>query len=305
MERENKSITFMLIPDDGGRVVRFRVSAKSQRVLFAAGVTLVSILSLTVVFALVAATRVSAYFSLKEQVAAQHEMLARMGHDVETLSQSVDRMKQFNRKMRVVLGFEQENVGGEKLVGIGGPIEARNDALESLSLASPSYREMESSISVIQNDSMQQEVELSDLHELMQGQASLLQSTPSVWPSRGWLTSVFGQRASPFTGIRRMHEGIDIASRIGAPAIATADGVVLFTGINGDYGKLIIVDHGFGITTYYGHLSQIEVKEGDRIKRGDSLGEVGNTGRSTGPHLHYEVRLSGVPVDPMRYILIE
>lgn len=126
---------------------------------------------------------------------------------------------------------------------------------------------------------------------------------PTVWPLRGWVTSEFGIRRSPLSGGRQLHEGIDIASPYGSPVMATGDGVVTFAGRQGGLGNKIIIDHGYGLATVYGHNSQILVKEGDRVTRGTLIARVGSTGRSTGPHCHYEVLVNGVPVDPTRYIL--
>jgi murein DD-endopeptidase MepM/ murein hydrolase activator NlpD len=131
----------------------------------------------------------------------------------------------------------------------------------------------------------------------------MLASTPSIWPVRGWVTSGFGKRLSPFTGRKNLHTGIDIATRHGTVVVAPADGVVTRVTTKYDMGKLVEIDHGYGILTRYGHNSEILVRPGQRVRRGQPIARVGNTGRSTGPHLHYEVRLNGVPVNPMRYIV--
>ena len=126
-----------------------------------------------------------------------------------------------------------------------------------------------------------------------------------MWPARGWVTSDFGIRLDPYTAERVMHKGLDIANSFGAPVMAPADGVVIFAGTEGGYGKVVVIDHGYGVKTRFGHLSKLEVKTGDRVKRGQVVGAVGNTGRSTGPHLHYEVRVNGIPENPRKFILEE
>lgn len=128
-------------------------------------------------------------------------------------------------------------------------------------------------------------------------------SIPTVWPLRGWVTSEFGLRRSPLSGGRQLHEGIDIAGPYGTVVMATGDGVVTFAGHQGGLGNKVIIDHGYGLATVYGHNSQILVKEGDRVTRGTVIAKVGSTGRSTGPHCHYEILVNGVPVDPTKYIL--
>lgn len=122
-------------------------------------------------------------------------------------------------------------------------------------------------------------------------------SLPTAWPTRGFITSRFGAGRG-----RRLHEGIDLAGPTGTPIIAPGDGIVTFVGYKGGYGNTLKMDHGYGVTTTFAHCSTIQVKEGDRVKRGSVVAAVGNTGSSTGPHLHYEVHLDGIPVNPMRYL---
>jgi murein DD-endopeptidase MepM/ murein hydrolase activator NlpD len=134
-----------------------------------------------------------------------------------------------------------------------------------------------------------------------QGLADLT-STPSLWPVVGHLTGTFGERMDPFSGEGAFHTGVDISSQYGDGVRATADGIVIEAGDHAGYGRLVVVDHGFGVTTWYGHLSSFNVHEGEQLRRGDTIGNVGVSGRSTGPHVHYEVRLNGAPVNPMRYL---
>jgi murein DD-endopeptidase MepM/ murein hydrolase activator NlpD len=129
-----------------------------------------------------------------------------------------------------------------------------------------------------------------------------LTSTPTLWPVVGHLTGSFGERMDPFSGEGAFHTGVDISSQYGDGVRATADGVVIEVGDHAGYGRLVVVDHGFGLTTYYGHLSSFNVLVGQQLRRGDTIGNVGVSGRSTGPHVHYEVRINGAPVNPMRYL---
>ena len=156
-----------------------------------------------------------------------------------------------------------------------------------------------------QINKLQVEIELrrqsqEGVRNLLNDQVSLSRSTPQGWPTKGWLTSYFGMRKSPFTGKRVMHAGLDIAANVGTPVIATADGIVARVKYSPAYGKMVVIDHGYGYRTIFAHNSKIMVKAGQRIKRGDTVAKVGNTGRSTGPHLHYELRLNGVPIDPRK-----
>jgi murein DD-endopeptidase MepM/ murein hydrolase activator NlpD len=129
-----------------------------------------------------------------------------------------------------------------------------------------------------------------------------LVSMPSIWPSKGWLTSRFGVRVSPFTGRRQKHGGIDIAAADGTPIFAPARGRVIFAGRKGPLGNALVLDHGFGVKTVYGHTREILVATGDTVERGDKVAAIGSTGRSTGPHLHYVVEVKGKPRNPLDYI---
>jgi len=129
-------------------------------------------------------------------------------------------------------------------------------------------------------------------------------STPSLWPVEGPVTGSFGERTDPFNGEGAFHSGVDISASVGQPVIAPADGVVVLADFMGGYGRAIVLDHGFGITTRYGHLASFAVVAGQYVHRGDAIGYVGLSGRSTGPHLHYEVRINDTPVNPHKYLRI-
>jgi murein DD-endopeptidase MepM/ murein hydrolase activator NlpD len=126
--------------------------------------------------------------------------------------------------------------------------------------------------------------------------------TPSMWPVLGSITGGFGDRLDPLSGEGAFHTGIDISAPYGSEVRATADGVVTAVEMRAGYGRVVVVDHGFGTSTWYGHLSGFRAQEGQRVKRGDVIGYVGSSGRATGPHCHYEVRIYGTPVNPWRYL---
>ena len=131
---------------------------------------------------------------------------------------------------------------------------------------------------------------------------ALAAATPSIWPVPGWLSSRYGNRMDPFTGTPDFHTGLDISADSGQPVRATADGTVTTARASGNYGNLVTLDHGFGIGTRYGHLLRFAVAEGQRIRRGDIVGYVGSTGRSTSPHVHYEITFNGRPANPLRLL---
>jgi murein DD-endopeptidase MepM/ murein hydrolase activator NlpD len=144
-----------------------------------------------------------------------------------------------------------------------------------------------------------------ELTNVFDRQRSLLATTPSVWPVRGYLSAGFGNRDDPFTGLRDFHPGLDISAPLGTKILSPADGTVIYAGVKGGYGNAITVDHGRGVVTHYGHLDAFNVRVGQPVRRGSVLGFVGSTGRSTAPHLHYEVWLNGSNQNPLLYILDE
>jgi Peptidase family M23 len=155
------------------------------------------------------------------------------------------------------------------------------------------------------------------LHDLLNGIESRLRivssdverrnllaaSTPSIWPTQGWLSSGTGGRTDPFTGEADYHPGLDISADRGTPVYATADGIISQASFSGAYGNLVVVEHQFGIESRYGHLSAFRTQLGQTVKRGDLIGLVGSTGRATGPHLHYEVRVNGRILNPLSFLL--
>jgi murein DD-endopeptidase MepM/ murein hydrolase activator NlpD len=143
------------------------------------------------------------------------------------------------------------------------------------------------------------------LETIFKDQREVLASTPSIWPLRGYLSEKFGNRIDPFTGLRDFHPGIDIAVPRGTKVTSPADGVVVFCGVKNGYGNIIVIDHGYGTVTRYGHLDGFNVRPGQRVRRGDVIAFSGNTGRSTAPHLHYEVWVNDQMRNPIEYIIDE
>lgn len=202
------------------------------------------------------------------------------------LSDSEDR----TRKLAIVAGLE--NLGASSEAGVGGrlPLEGIEQVADE-QLAAVEGR------SEFLNQTLEQvESRLSD-------NLRLISSTPSIAPVRGIFTSAFGYRRDPITGQRAFHSGVDISAPPGKPVKSSADGVVTKTEQYGGLGRAVFIAHGFGVTTVYGHLSRINVTPGQRLERGAIVGLVGNSGRSTGYHLHYEVQLNGEPTNPLGYIL--
>ncbi|HHI02784.1 MAG TPA: M23 family metallopeptidase [candidate division Zixibacteria bacterium] len=188
----------------------------------------------------------------------------------------------------------------ERQLGIGGPDNLSNEQFtKALQVAHSTEAEVDA---LIRLSHFEQE-KYSEVYEMLSDKRELLNHTPSIRPARGYQIRGFGMKDDPFTGYKRFHAGIDIANKIGTPIYATADGVVRTTGRGEDLGKYIVINHGFGYMTKYGHLDGIKVKRGQKIRRGDIIGLMGSTGYSTGPHLHYEVIKNNKKINPVKYIL--
>ncbi len=188
-----------------------------------------------------------------------------------------------------------------KLAEVSG-VSRTADVSQSIGQGGP---DSETNVSDIEQTTAALENELRHIKDVFDRNQVKLSSTPSGWPVRGYITDGFGSRRNPFGGGGyENHAGLDIATNHGTAIEATADGIVIYAGMHGGYGNVVVVDHGYGVTTRYGHMSKLEVQVGQHVTRGKLVGAVGSTGRSTAPHCHYEVRLHDRPVNPLNYISI-
>ena len=181
---------------------------------------------------------------------------------------------------------------------MGGP-----SAGAALTSVTPGLASPENTFNVLKDLLQGLESRLQTVRSNVDKRNSLAAATPSIWPTHGWLSSSMGNRADPLTGEKDFHPGLDISAGTGDPVYATADGKITTAAMAGNYGNLVVIDHGYGIETRYGHLSAFKVREGQPVKRGDLLGLVGATGRTTGSHLHYEVRANGRILNPLQLLL--
>jgi len=239
----------------------------------------------------------------KHIIASQHAQIQTFTSEINKLKSKLVTLNNFERKIRVIANLDQKN-DQESLFGVGGSIP--EDLATNVDLTKRQtglLREMHEQVDNLYLATSNQKSGFSSLLEALEGQRNLLACTPAIRPVKGWMTSRFGYRKSPFTGRKELHKGLDIANREGTKIIAPADGVIKAAGRKGLLGKAMDIDHGHGMVTRYGHLKEILKKRGESVKRGDIIAEMGDTGRSTGPHLHYEVHLNGVPVNPIKYIL--
>lgn len=206
---------------------------------------------------------------------------------VRKIQGQLNQYEERTRQLAIVAGVEGLGSGAEAGIGGGSPIEeAGADGLP-----------------VLESRASQLAGTLNAVEAKLNERVRWISATPAIAPVKGIFTSGMGVRADPVTHGRGNHQGIDIAASAGQPVRASADGVVIRAAEIGALGRAVFIAHGFGVTTRYGHMSRIEVRPGQRVKRGDIVGRVGNTGRATGYHLHYEVRVDGDPVNPLAYIL--
>jgi len=215
-----------------------------------------------------------------------------------------DRAPAANGKISAVLDKTAKNNTTESRRAFGFPLLKKSNS-EYAFMNSQKDAELLLSFEKATVDSVKVERDMTLLWDKISAQKDLLSATPSIRPANGWLSSGFGYRSDPFTKRATMHKGVDFAASTGTPVYAPADGIVSYAGREGGYGKIVSIDHGYGIVTRFAHNSKLIVKTGQKIRRWEKIAEVGTTGRSSGPHLHYEVRLNGVPVDPENYILTQ
>lgn len=300
----NDSFTLIVVPNRHAEVRRFHLRT---RWLYQGA-------ALLLVMAVLAGGMTWRYFAVvreaKENPGLRDENLKLKGElavireQLEHIGSTLDRVDRFDQKLRAMtlLSDPQRNLAM-------GPTEQtplkvageQNQFVRSQSAESPPA--ITRQLDQVSAEATRQEQSLQELQAYFQDQRSMLSSVPSIWPVRGWVTSDFGSRVDPFTADRVMHGALDISAPHGKEVLAPSDGTVVFAAVEGGYGNVLVLDHGYGVKTRYGHLATMAVKAGERVKRGQMIAQVGNTGRSTGPHLHYEVRVNGIAQNPRKFIL--
>ncbi len=298
---KSQIFTVIVVSDHSQAVRKFRLPRRWLRnaAYAGVGVGLVGLLTIGHYFSLLGSASENSV--LKEENAQLRSQILLVQEKVAHISATLDRVERFDAKLRTAVTQLQDPernlalgpVGKPDAPAIPGPAPAAQANLSALP----------GRLATLDTEASRQESSLRELQEYFDDQKSMLASTPSIWPTRGWVTSDFGVRLDPYTAERMMHRGLDIATPGGQVVYSPSDGTVVFVGTEGGYGKVLVIDHGYGVKTRYGHLSEIYVKQGDRVKRGARVAAVGNTGRSTGPHLHYEVRVNGIPENPRKFIL--
>ena len=306
----NESFTLIVVPDRHAEVKRFHLRKIwiVQALAALAVVVLIGFVMAAHYVSVVADARENP--NLRDENLKLKSELAVIREQLQHVGQTLDRVERFDQKLRAItlLSDPQRNLAmgpteQQPLGASSGDKAGENQFVRSKDSEGPQV--LAQRLDKLSAEATRQEQSLQELQAYFQDQKSLLASVPSVWPTRGWVTSDFGSRLDPYTSERVMHAGLDIAGPHGKEIVSPSDGTVVFAGLEGGYGNVVVLDHGYGIKTRYGHLSSIKVKSGERVKRGDIIAAMGNTGRSTGPHLHYEVRVNGIAQNPRKFILDE
>ncbi len=332
----NDAYTIVIFRGSTAKPLRLSIPRHIVRKAFIAAIILI-LVDLAVISHYVNRTgEVWELHSLRTEVLSARQQTAAFSTAVGDLKRRMLSMKEMNQRMRVMLGIDVQKSEGDLLNGRGGeetPIEG--GGMEQGPLPGVEGTETSDSIrraAEIFNGSLPDEdideAQAEALKQHLKKEISLLEgqigfqekaterllaeaekrsarwdSTPSIWPVKGWVTSGFGARVSPFTGRPALHDGLDIGASPNTPVRAPAAGRVRFVGFFPKLGHIVKLDHGYGIETLYGHLNKYLVKNGQRVQRGDVIALVGSTGLSTGPHLHYAVKVRGRAVNPNQYIL--
>lgn len=299
---KKKFLSLIIIPHTKGTTKTITLSRRASRL----------IISMVVAFSIVLVGFIIDYFSmnitrakyrqLQNENEEQKKVIASYENSLKQLMAKIQAFENYARKLNVMAGLRSPEALKEVGVGSG---EEKDGQEINTALSSPRSNPPILSLNQIQLKAEQLEQNFGTLLSFFEQQRARLAQTPTIWPTVGFITSGFGWRIDPFTGKQTFHKGIDIATNLGNPVVATADGVVVETKNDRIGGKTILISHGGGISTLFYHLDKILVRPGQKVKRGEIIGLVGKTGKALGPHLHYEVQVNGKSVNPLLYILEE
>lgn len=294
-----RSYTLMVLSSQATRARQFRVTQLWLRIARVGGILVL----IAVPYMLYHFVTIKTEVRQLRRIVQEQEVLV---GKVQTMHQEMGRMRTLDNQIRRLAGLESASATESTMAMGGGTLEIEQvltaeEQAARLQLISQLFEDVER----LEREVALQAESFEALTAYLTEQKDRLAATPSIWPAKGYVSSKFGPRISPFTGRRQRHTGIDIAAARGTPVLAPADGVVTYSGKLAGYGRAIVVDHGFGIKTFYGHNHQNKVKKGQRVARGQVIAAVGSSGYSTGSHLHYEVLVKDTPVNPLKYIVDE
>lgn len=289
----------MIIPNRKSGVKKISVPKVAIRNILI-GATVVVLIALFVIYDYASIKRDRAELArLRAQTKEQSRQLQDMGMKIDQFADRLEALRQYDKQIRVLA--HETNLSKKMPLGVGGSEEVRMKDLvdkDHEQIIAGMRRNFEK----LHEEANERERSFTELLGYLGQQKAVLASTPSLWPVKGWVTSEFGMRRSPFRSGVEFHKGLDISTRFGKEVIAPADGLVIHSGYGPQEGNYIKIDHGHGFGTVYLHLARTTVKQGTRVNRGDVIGYVGDTGRSTGPHLHYAVLVNNVEVNPRKYL---
>jgi murein DD-endopeptidase MepM/ murein hydrolase activator NlpD len=297
----SRSVTVLVIPHTDLPLLRGRFSMSFMLFLVALWT------GITVWGGFLAGRHVDYWVTKADNVVIQTKMKY-MSDEIDKSREMLEMARATDKQMRILLGMGSRSSILKKEEALGGPNAADRMHLGGSVTAAARLpqTQIRKSVSEIRMETEKRLASFQEIAWYITNQRSLHRATPNIWPTTGRLTSGFGYRFSPFRGRRlhsgSLHEGVDIANSSDTPIVATADGVVRYSGWKGGFGMMVVLDHGFGYSTAYGHTSKAVVKVGDHVERGQLVAFMGTTGRSTGNHLHYEVWRHGKPVNPIKYL---
>jgi murein DD-endopeptidase MepM/ murein hydrolase activator NlpD len=298
-----KKYTVIFIPDKSSGTVRFGVTLRTLWMSILSVLILVALSIFLVNGRVSLEKQIVSLEPLHKRAVAQRKLLDRFSARLQEIDNGLTVLQKFEDQLRVMASVKPKSLKNE--IGLGGV--SKDDQFIDIEGLSPSGRRIATRLNRqfldIEQRSSTQKRAFGNLVNFFNEKKVLLLHIPSILPAKGWLTSGFGNRISPFTGRKEFHSGIDVVARRGAPVISPADGLVIKARRESGYGIVLEIRHMQGIVTRFAHLKKNLVRAGSRVKRGEIVSQVGSTGRSTGPHLHYEVLLNGVAVNPMLYIV--
>ncbi len=311
MNRGNRYYTLLIIPERTSQVKRWVIPSWLVKTVAIAGAFLGAVAIIMVLDYWFVMSQISENKDLRVENRKLRQQVQVFESRISSIEDTMERIKTFSMRLKVITNIEDRNKLIESLndrlpeananieVQVAG---ANSKNPEDIRLARDQVAWDQRFVELGQQSSLLEQ-QLQNQYELLADQKAFLNALPTRKPAVGYFTSGFGVRRAPFGGREKMHEGLDIANYPGTPIQATAEGTVTWAGPKAGYGQTVIIDHGYGLETWYAHNRKILVNSKQRVRRGEVISQLGNSGRSTGPHLHYEVRINGIPVDPLSYIL--
>jgi len=307
MGRDSRFFTLVVIPGSGGKV---------RRIVIPKFLVPVSIIGLIVAsFALfyfineykIMKEKLVYFENLEKLTRMQQERIVSLVEKVREFDETINRLEEMESRLRRLAGIGGSELGISEGLGKGGPEEyipfedslSEKGKVDSLSI----IERIENNVDFLKIKALRQEKAFDQVGEIIEKKKKLFSSTPNIFPVQGWISAGYGMRINPFTRKREMHKAIDIVAPWGTAVKAACRGKVTFAGWKNFYGLVIEIKNEYGYSTVYGHLSYILVKKGQRVEKGEIIGRVGSSGRSTGPHLHFEVWYRGKTLNPLKLMV--